>query len=230
MSFEAMTLARAAALSLLLLPPQGAPGTPPQSERTLTIAATADRPSFVLRVHENGSKGLVEVISAGAHVQTLTCDLAPYTAFVRGFTVEDLDLDGQPDLRGVREFGAKWERFCVWLFDPSSREFVKDHLAEQMELLYNLQVDAAHRRLVSFSIGPTYPSWDVYRIVRGPLPEVRLLLPEQFCTLETDASGVVAAIVTRYADGRAQTERHSLPPGDDRRAQEICDGFGGAGR
>jgi hypothetical protein len=83
---------------------------------------------------------------------------------------------------------------------------------------------------VSFSIGPTYPSWDVYRIVSTPLPEIRLLLPQQLCTLETDSSGVVAAIVTRYADGRGRTERHALPPGDDRRAQEICDGFGGAAR
>jgi hypothetical protein len=219
----------AIAMCVLLLQAQGAPGMP-RPERTLTIPAGPGRPAFELRVHASDSKGIVDVTSAGATLQRLTCDLAPYTAFVSEFTIEDLDLDGHPDLRGVREFGAKWERYCVWLLDPSSRRFVKDRLAEQMELLSNLQVDAAHRRLVSSYIGPSRPSWDVYRIVRGPEPEDRLLLPEQSCTIETGPAGNEAAVVTRYGGGRASTERHALLPGDERSAQEVCDGFGGAGR
>jgi len=218
-----MNLRSAAAVSVLLLQVQGVPGTPARPERTLTIPAGPGRPPFELRVHANESKGLVEVTSAGVQPQRLTCDLAPYTMFVEGFAIEDLDMDGHPDLRGVREFGAKWERYCIWLFDPSSRRFEKDHLAEQMELVSNLQVDAAHRRLVSSYIGPSRPSWDVYRIVSGPEPEERLLLPEQSCTIETGPTGNVAAVVTRYSGGRAQTARHPLPPGDQRNAQEICD-------
>jgi hypothetical protein len=222
-----MMLRSTAALSVLLLLVQGVPGTP---ERTPTIPAGPGRAPLELRVHANESKGLVEVTSAGVQLQRLTCDLAPFTMFVEGLAIEDLDMDGHPDLRGVREFGAKWERYCVWLFDPSSRRFVKDLLAQQMELLSNLQVDAAHRRLVSSYIGPSRPSWDVYRIVSGPEPEDRQLLPEQSCTIETGQTGNVAALVTRYGGGRAQTERHVLPPGDYRSAQEICDEVAGARR
>jgi hypothetical protein len=44
-----------------------------------------------------------------------------------------LNFDGNPDLMGVREFGAKWRRYCVWLYDSRKKDFVKNFLA-QMEL------------------------------------------------------------------------------------------------
>jgi len=227
-----MTVSRfSAVFFLLLLQIPGPPGTADrQADRTLTVPGGPGRPSFTLRVLTRGLEGVVEVSGpAGTRLQTLTCALEPYTDFVRGFAIEDLDMDGHPDLRGTREFGAKWERYCIWLYDPATRSFEKDQLARQMELVSNLEVDAAHHRLVSFDIGPVLPSWDVYRIVRGAYPEERVLLPEQSCVIETDATGNVAAMVTRFAGGRAQTERHALPPGDLRTAQEICDGFGGTG-
>jgi len=207
------------------------PGTSDrQDERTLTVPAGPGRPSFTLHVLTKEHQGIVEVSSpAGTRSQTLTCDLAPFTYFVRAFAIEDMDMDGHPDLRAPREFGAKFERYCIWLYQPSSRSFERDQLAEQMELLSNLQVDAAHHRLVSNYIGPVLPSWDVYRIVKGADPRQRLLIPEQTCVIESDASGIVAAIVTRYANGRAQTERHEIP-GVQGTAQQICDGFGGTGR
>lgn len=166
----------------------------------------------------------------GTRRQTLTCALAPFADFVGGFAIEDLDMDGHPDLRATREFGAKWERYCIWLYDPSTRSFEKDLLAEQMELVSNLKIDATRHRVVAFSIGPSRPSWDVYRIVDANGPEVRVLLPEQWCVIETDATGNTAAVVTRFGDGRARTERRALPRGDQRSAQEICDGIGAAGR
>jgi len=227
-----MTVSRFSALFfLLLLPIQSPPGTSDrQADRTLTVPGGPDRPSFTLHVLTNGHEGVVEVSApGGARLQTLTCALEPYTEFVRGFAIEDLDMDGHPDLRATREFGAKWERYCIWLYDPSTRSFEKDQLARQMELLSNLTVDPVHHRLVSYDIGPVLPTWDVYRIVSPAYPEERVLLPEQSCVIETDVTGNVAARVTRFAGGRARTERRALPGGDHRSAQEICDGFGGAG-
>lgn len=222
----------AAVLFLLLLPIAGPPGaTDRQAERTLTLRGGAGQPSFALRVLTRGSEGVVEVSGPeGTAPQTLTCTLEPFTPFLSVFAIEDLDMDGHPDLRAPREFGAKWYRYCVWLYDPSTHRFERDQLARQMELLTNLTVDAGHHRLVSSTIGPVLPSWDVYRIVNGADPRERLLLPEQSCVIESDETGVVAAIVTRFADGRARTARRTLPPGDQRTTQEICDGFGGAGR
>jgi hypothetical protein len=163
----------AAVLLLLLLRTQGPPRA---ADRTMTLAEGPDRPAFRLHVLQKERQGVVEVSTpTGAPWQTLTCALEPYTDFVGDFVAEDLDLDGRLDLRGTREFGAKWGRYCVWLYDPSSRGFSRDGLAEQMELLFNLEVDAGHRRLLSFSIGPSRPSWDVYRIVNGPSPEERVL-------------------------------------------------------
>jgi hypothetical protein len=212
----------------VLLHTQSSPVADHPADRTLTVPGGPGRPSFTLHIQEKGREGVVDVSSSvGGRVQTLTCDAQMPAIFVDQFEVQDLDMDGHPDLRGPREFGAKWYRYCVWLFDPSSQWFVSDFLAEQMELLYNLQVDGVHHRLISSTIGPTDPSWDVYRIVDGSHPRMRVLLPEQACVIETGATGNVAAIVTRYGGGRAQTERRLLPPSDHRSAQEICDGLGG---
>ena len=227
-----MTVSRfSAVVFLLVLQIPGSAGTADrQADRTLLVPGGPARPPFALRVLTNGREGVVEVSGpAGTRLQTLTCALEPYASFVSGFAIEDLDMDGHPDLRAPREFGAKWERYCIWLYDPSTGGFENDLLARQMELLTNLKVDAGHHRLVSFDIGPVRPSWDVYRIVNGAYPEQRLLLPEQACVVESDVSGPVAAIVTRFADGRARTGRHALSPVDQRSTQEICDGFGGAG-
>ena len=227
-----MTVSRAGVLVLLaLLHIQSSPGADRPADRTLTVPGGPSRPSFTLHIQEKGPEGVVDVFSsAGERRQTLTCAIQPWTNFVGEFEVLDLDMDGHPDLRAPREFGAKWYRYCVWLFDPSSQWFEKDFLAQQMELLNNLQVDAVHHRLIASTIGPVNPSWDVYRIVNGSHPGRRVLLPEQACVIETGETGSVAALVTRYGGGRAQTERYLLPPGDNRRAQEICDGFGGTGQ
>jgi hypothetical protein len=202
-----------------------------QAARTLKVPGGRDRPPFTLRVLKRGDEGVVEVSGpSGTPPQTLTCALVPYAMFVETFAIEDLDMDGHPDLRATREFGAKWERYCVWRYDPSLGDFQNDFLARQMELLTNLEVDAPHHRVVSSTIGPVWPSWDVYRIVKSAYPGQTLLLPEQSCTLDSDETGLTAAIVVRYAEGRARTQRHALLPGDQRTKQEICDGFGGAGR
>jgi hypothetical protein len=228
-----MTVTRCSAVVfLLLLRIQGVPATTgAQADRTLRLPEGPGEPSFTLRVLTRAGEGVVEVSGpSGALSQTLTCAIAPYANFVRGLTIEDLDMDGHPDMRAVREFGAKWERYCIWLYDPSTHGFQKDLLARQMEALSNLTVDASRHRLVSFDIGPVEPSWDVYRIMKGPYLKERRLLPEQSCVIEADETGPVAATVTRFADGRAQAARHALPRGDHRTTQEICDGFGGAGR
>jgi hypothetical protein len=226
-----MTVSRfSAVFFLLLLRFPGPPETPGrQGDQTRTLPGGPGRPSFTLRVLTRGHEGVVEVSTPNeTRRQTLTCALAPYADFVGGFVIEDLDMDGHPDLRAIREFGAKWERYCIWLYDPSTRRFEKDLLARQMELVSNLTVDARHHRLVAFSIGPWRPSWDVYKIVNRPDPEERVLLPEQSCVIDTDAAGNAVAIVARFGGGRAQTQRRPLPRGDNRTAQEICDGFGGA--
>jgi len=227
-----VTVSRAAVPVLLVLfHLQGSPGADRPVDRTLTVPGGPGRPSFTLHIQEKGREGVVEVFSStGGRHQTLTCAIELPALFVDGFKVQDLDMDGYPDLSGTREFGAKWERSCIWLFDPSSQWFVRDFLAEQMELLVNLQVDSVHHRLISSTIGPTDPSWDVYRIVNGSHPRMRVLLPERACVIETGETGNVAAIVTRYSAGQAQTERHLLPPSDQRGVQEICDALEGTGQ
>ena len=201
-----------------------------QAATILTVPEGPGQPSFTIRVLTTERQGVAEVSGpAGTRPQTLTCALEPYSSLAGGFALEDLDMDGHPDLRVVREFGAKWKRYCIWLYQPSTHSFEKDGLASQMELVSNLTVDPGHHRLVGFSIGPVRPSWDVYRIVSGADPQERVLLPEQSCVIETDETGNAAATVARFGNGRVQTGRRALPRGDRRTTQQICDGFGGAG-
>lgn len=59
--------------------------------------------------------------------------------FLAQFVATDLDSDRHPDVAGILEFGAKWARYCVWVYDPKKHIFLKNFLAEQMELLTNFR-------------------------------------------------------------------------------------------
>jgi len=64
---------------------------------------------------------------------------AVHEQFVTHFMIAGLDFDGHPDLAGIRDSGAKWARYCVWLYDQKQHWYGKDFLAEQMESLRNPQ-------------------------------------------------------------------------------------------
>lgn len=189
--------------------------------RTLRVS------NFTLHISAKGTEGLVEVRDqpTGALVQTLSCPLlrgipnpskpeieGVNEEFVTHFQAEDLNFDGMPDLKGPREFGAKWGRYCVWLFDPKTHRFENGFLAEQMELLYNLTADSKSRRIVAYSIGPVDPMQDEYRIedVSRERPYWPRLVPVRTCSVETGPLGKTPkATITRY--DRGQIVRRKLP-------------------
>lgn len=192
-------------------------------EREIKFLSVAGEPALILRISALGRRGIVSVRNeAEIEIQSLGCPLLRDEAeasepelatvreqFVTQFETMDLDSDGYPDLAGIREFGAKWVRFCVWLYDPRQHIFVKDFLAEQMELLTNLtSKDGA---LVSSShMGPTNPWQAVYQIMgaRGSRPE-RQLVPLFSCLLETKSNGdkPSAIVTTRYKGRHAVVQR-----------------------
>jgi hypothetical protein len=144
--------------------------------------------------------------------------------FVTQFVVMDFDLDRHPDLAWIREFGAKWARYCVWLYDPKQHIFVKNFLAEQMELLTNL--NSREGGFVSSSqMGPTDPWQATYRIagVKGSRPE-RQLVPAFSCLLETTPGGEkpTAVVMTKYEGGQAVVRRQEATKMDMKAALGMC--------
>ncbi|HXJ94904.1 MAG TPA: hypothetical protein VMT20_18835 [Terriglobia bacterium] len=200
----------------------------PEAGRTISIAARQGRPSFSLRISASGAQGRVEVRGAsGAQVQSLTCSLlrdeAQPTApeleavrqeFVLNFKSEDLNFDGYADLKGPREFGAKWARYCVWLFDTKTNMFVTDYLAEQMELLDNLEADPKRRLIVAYSMGPTDPLMDEYRIEEPAdnRPYWPRLIPVDSCFVANTSPGVATAFLTQYDQGKPVIKHRALDP------------------
>lgn len=192
----------------------------------------------ILRISALGSRGIVSVQDeAGAQVQSLACPLlrddveateqelaSVREEFVAQFEAVDLDSDGYLDLAGIREFGAKWARYCVWLYDRRQHRFVKDFLAEQMELLTNLA--SSDGAMVSSShMGPSSPWQAVYQIVgtKRSRPE-RQLVPLFSCLLETTSSGDKASVVvtTRYSDGHAVVQRQDASKMSTKEALSKC--------
>jgi len=203
--------------------------------RALSIGGVGRQPRFTLDVSAAGRTGTVVVHNeAGAEAQSLTCDLfrdwddkiavdpamaagiidAHATFFVSRLKTADLDFDGLPDILAVRDYGGKWVEYCVWLFDPNEGRFVQNALSRQMEDLENLTVDTEHCRIVSFTIGPTFPSRDEYRIdSRSGLRNTqRRLLPVRSCELDagqTEGSPRTASVVT-YVDGQEVVRRRTV--------------------
>jgi hypothetical protein len=192
-------------------------------ERTMKVGGAAGQPVFVLQLSAEGRWGKVQVRDEqGAEAQSLTCALLRDTVapqgpeleavreqFVEQFEARDLNFDGNADLMGVREFGANWGRYCVWLYDPGQKNFARNFLAEQMELLSNLTATKDHR-IATSSLGPTNPWHAVYRIAgaEGSRPPSQLV-PVYSCVVETTADGErpTSIVSTRFEDGQTIVER-----------------------
>jgi len=207
-------------------------------ERLIRIASAGGEPAFALRISAEGRTGVVSVRDQrGAELQSLTCALlrdntAPTDEelgvlreqFVTQFEVKDFDFDHHADLAGIREFGAKWARYCVWLYDPRQHIFVKDFLVEQLELLTNLDA-LGNGEISSSHIGPTDVWRAVYRIVgaEGSRP-TRQLVPVCSCLAESTAGGEKPSVVvtTRYQGGQAVVQRQDATKMDMRSALSAC--------
>lgn len=140
--------------------------------------------------------------------------------------VDDFDFDHHPDLAGIREFGAKWARYCVWLYDPKQYIFVKDFLAEQLELLTSPKpLTGGH--ISSSHMGPANTWQAVYRVTgaEGSRPE-RQLVPVYSCLVETTPGGEkpTAVVMTRYR--QAVVQRLETANLDMRAAQDSCGSSG----
>jgi hypothetical protein len=207
-------------------------------ERIIRIARANGEPALVLQISTERNRGVVSVRHEnGAELQSLSCPLlrdntavsedelaAVQQQFLRQFVVRDLDSDGHPDLAGIREFGAKWARYCVWLYDPKQHFFAKDFLAEQMELMTNLE-PLAGGQIATSHIGPENMWRAVYRIteVEGSRPE-RQLVSVYSCLVETKPGGEKpASVVTvRHESGHAVVQRHEAGKMDIKAALDAC--------
>ena len=207
-------------------------------ERVIRIPSASGESALVLQISTERNRGIVSVRDErGIEVQKLTCPLlrdntaaspdelaAVREQFLRQFVVHDLDSDRHPDLAGIREFGAKWARYCVWLYDPKQHFFVKDFLAEQMELMTNLE-PLAGGQISASHMGPENTWRAVYRItgVEGSRPE-RQLVPVYSCLVEMKPGGEKpsAVVVARYESGQAVVERHEAGEMDIRAAIDRC--------
>jgi hypothetical protein len=228
--------------AIWLAPPVVSQDLDASKKREMKIPRAVGEPSFSLQVSAEGREGVVSVRDErGTEVQSLVCpflrDHAEATQeelaavreqFVTQFVVSDFDFDRHPDLAGIREFGAKWARYCVWLYDPKQRIFVKDFLAEQMELLVNLK-PLAGRQISSSRMGPANIWRAVYRVTgsEGSRPE-RQLVPVCSCLVETTPGGEkpTAVVMTRYESGQAVVQRQEAVKMDIRAALDKCSSSG----
>jgi hypothetical protein len=154
--------------------------------------------------------------------------------FVTHSVAEDLNFDGYVDVKAPRDFGAKWRRYCVWLFDPQFRNrvggpvFIKDSLAEQMELLYNLQVDPKHDRILASDIGPVDSLRDEYRIepVGKNRPYWPRLIPVRSCFIDSGSAlklDAATAYLTEYVEGQSVIKNAPMGSHSDCDISEECD-------
>ena len=194
--------------------------------RELRIAGSNGQRSFSVRVWAEGRRGVAMVADEkGRRVQELMCPLlqdvteptpeelaAVREQFVAHFAVADLDFDGHPDLAGIREFGASWARYCVWLYDPKQHIYVKDFLAKQMELLTNLKSFGGNR-ISSSHIEPANSWIIIYRVIGsdGSWP-VRQLFPVRACSVELAPQGEkpIAIAITQFDGGQTIVDRQEL--------------------
>ena len=168
----------------------------------LTVGGTGGQPKFTLRMSVTAGNGIVDVRDeSGSRVQTLTCPLVvpPFAPgledarkevenflgrmFVNELVAKDYNFDGYVDLRAPREYAASFKNYCVWLYDPASRTFVHEGVAQKMEELENFDVDWTRQLIIAGGlIGGFGVHSEEYRIVRGQGKEPARLVPVQSCS------------------------------------------------
>jgi hypothetical protein len=145
---------------------------------------------------------VIDVQNAGVSAQLFLSSLA----------LEDLDFDDWTDLRGVADFGAKWGTYQVWLFAARQGKFVENRLARAMGRLVNLTVDPERRELMAFTIGPSQPSRDTFKVEGGKL------VTFERCRFDNDQIGqgnVGELVIRRRVDGKLKVvERRTLSTQD----------------
>ena len=234
-----------ASVACLLLAHSSPAASPQSFPKVLWFQAADGQPSYQLTVSAAGDRGTIQVRATdvsrqpGALVQTLSCPLleegAQHTAdeldairqqFLGRVGFQDLNLDGYSDLLAPREFGANWTRFCVWLYDPRSHQFIQGKLADDLASLSNLQVDAQRGWIIGSQISPTNPGRTVYHIEQQQkdVPGSGTLVKVQSCALQMDdgGQGVVAATATSYEGGES-IQRIPLQNANVRDAIARCD-------
>ena len=105
-------------------------------------------------------------------------------------------------------------KYCVWLFYPNQGRFIQDALSYQLVDVVNLGVDAERRLVIAYTIGPTWPMLDEYRIDSRSVVRSaqRRLLPVRSCELDTgemEGANRTASVV-RCVDGREVVERRAV--------------------
>jgi len=221
-----------------VVPPMVSQESPAPKERIVNIQAAGAEPAFVLQISTERSMGVVSVWNEkNAEVQQLTCPLlrdnaeategelaATREQFVSNFMVRDLDFDRHPDLAGIREFGTKWARYCVWFYDPKQHLFTKDFLAEEMELLTNLE-PFGNGQISSSHIGPENIWRAVYRVMESEQSRPqRQLIPLSSCLVETQPGWgrPTTVVITRYEKGQPVVQRYEAEKMDIKAALLMC--------
>jgi hypothetical protein len=210
----------------------------------LTVGGTGGQPKFTLRMSVYVGNGIVDVRDAsGSRVQTLTCPLAvpPFAPglgdarkevenslgrmFVNGLVAEDYNFDGYVDLRAPREYAASFQNYCVWLYDPASRTFVHDGVAQKMDELENFRVDWTRHLIVAGGLsGGIGEHSEEYRIVRGQGKEPARLVPVQSCSATNSAEHVTTITLVEYVNGQpAGTHERTGEPPACRKGLTSCD-------
>ena len=209
-----------------------------RQERIIKVPSASGESALVLQISTERNHGLVSVRHEnGAELQKLSCPLlrddtavsedqlvAVREQFLRQFVVRDLDSDGHPDLAGIREFGANWARYCVWLYDPKQHFFAKDFLAEQMELMTNLE-PLAGGQISTSHMGPENMWRAVYRVVESEQSRPqRQLIPVSSCLVETQPGGgrPTTVVITRYEKGQPVVQRYEAEKMDIKAALGMC--------
>jgi len=210
----------------------------------LTVGGTGRQPKFTLRMSVNAGNGIVDVRDAsGSRVQTLSCplDVPPFAPgledarkgvenslgrrFVNEFVAEDYNFDGYVDLRAPRQYAGSFQNYCVWLYDPSSRTFVRDGVAQKMEGLENFRVDWTRQLIIAGGLsGGIGVHFEEYRIVPGQGKEPARLVPVQSCSATNSAAHVTTITLVEYVNGQpAGTHERTGEPPACRQGLQSCD-------
>lgn len=128
--------------------------------RGIVVRATATT------TDDGATRGELEIRGEGGvqHVELGRREVSP-EMLLQSIDIVDANFDGHLDVVAIREFGAKWSKVDVYLFDPKTHRYTATSaLSRALSSLSNPKFDPTHKIITTYDIGPSNPSRITYGI------------------------------------------------------------------
>jgi hypothetical protein len=124
--------------------------------------------------------------------------------------LRDINFDGYTDIGLTVDGEAKWGAEQYWLFDPTTKKFIFNHLTSDLRNIRHNEIkfDTSTQHIITNNfIGAGVYQKTIYGIKNGRIIELEKFEQEPGYTADSQPTGTCTTVTTRLVNDKQQTTR-----------------------